>query len=189
MESIHKCCIVTHFRWHWSKQVTNALLMFYVNFKVSNHNDTAAGSDAFSPSAELTRLHVAFHDIDPILLVEGYAGYLVEANNIVLTHQTSLTGTVVDKHAGDGCFTSRDKMGIRRNLLKKMGFTRTTRTKLNHIVVAFNKWNHAHEKNILSPCRQTAWFKAYTAQKKLLPLMGSKVFAPPSEIIKYTSFG
>src|SRR6266516_2284765 len=153
MKSIHKRCIVTHFWRHRSKQVTNALLVFYVNFKVSNHYDTATGSNAFSPSAEFTRLHITFHNIDPILLVEGYPGYLVKTDNVILTHQTSLTGTVVDKHASDGCFTSRDKMGIRRNLLKKMGFTRTTRTKLNPIVVAFNKWNHAHEKDILSPCR------------------------------------
>src|SRR5712692_313056 len=142
MESIHKCCIVTHFRRHWSKQVTNALLVFYVNFKVSDHNDTTTGSNAFSPSAELTRLHVAFHDIDPILLIEGYAGYLVEADYIVLTNQTSLSGAVVDKHAGDGGFTSRDEMGIRGNLLKKMRLTCTTRTKLNHIVVALDEWNH-----------------------------------------------
>src|SRR6266446_3837874 len=113
MKSIHTCYVVTHFWRHRSKQVTNTLLVFYVNFKVSNHNDTATGSDAFSPSAELTRLHVAFHDIDPILLVEGYAGYLVEADNIVPTYQASLTGTVVDEHASDGGFTSRDKMRVR----------------------------------------------------------------------------
>src|SRR5258708_36749773 len=111
MESIHKCCIITHFWRHRSKQVTNALLVFYVNFKVSNHNDTATGSNAFSPSAELTRLHVAFHDIYPILLVEGYAGYLVEADNVVLTHQTPLTGTVVAKNAADGCLPSEVRLG------------------------------------------------------------------------------
>src|SRR6266446_7350540 len=157
MESIHKCCIVTHFWWHRSKQVTNALLVFYVNFEVSNHNDTATGSNAFSPPAELTRLHVAFHDIDPIPLVEGYAGYLVEADNIVPTYQASLTGTVVDEHAGNGGFTSRDKMRVRGNLLKKMRLTCTTRTKLNHIVVALDEWNHPQEKDILSSRRQTAW--------------------------------
>ncbi len=50
MQPIHKRCIVTHFWRHRSKQVTNALLVFYVNFKVSNHHDTATGSNAFSPS-------------------------------------------------------------------------------------------------------------------------------------------
>src|SRR5690242_16843775 len=108
MQPIHKCRIVTHFWRHRSKQVPNALLMFYVNFKVSNHHDTTTGSNAFSSSAELSRLHVAFHDVDPILLVEGYASYLVKTDNVILTHQTSLTGTVVDKHAGDSCFASRD---------------------------------------------------------------------------------
>src|SRR6266568_1142122 len=122
--------------------MTNALLMLYVNFKISNHNNTATCSNAFSSSAELSRLHVAFHDVDPTLLVEGYASYLVKTDNVILTHQTSLTGTVVDKHAGDSCFASRDKMGIRRNLLKKMGFTCTTRAKLNHVIVALDKWNH-----------------------------------------------
>src|SRR5260370_41738581 len=153
MQSIHKCCIVTHFRRHRSKQVTNALLVFYVKFKVSNHNDTTTGSNTFSPSAEFTRLHVAFHDIDPILLIEGYAGYLVETDNIVLTNQASLTGTIVDEHASNGGFTSGDKMGIRGNLLKKMRLTCTTRTKLNHIVVALDEWNHPQQKDICSSRR------------------------------------
>src|SRR5260370_40734433 len=156
MESIHKCCIVTHFRRHRSKQVTNALLVLYVNFKVSNHNDTATGSNAFSPSAELTRLHVAFHDIDPIFLIEGYARYLVEAANIVLTNQASLTGTIVDEHASNGGITSRRKMGLRGNLLKKMRLTWTTRTRLYHNVIALDEWNHTQQKEMLSSRRETS---------------------------------
>ena len=45
MESIHKRCIITHFWRHRSKQVTNTLLVFYVNFEVSDHHDTSAGSN------------------------------------------------------------------------------------------------------------------------------------------------
>src|SRR3989454_5023507 len=142
MKAIHKCCIVTHFRRHRPEKVTNTLLVFYINFEVSNHNDTTTCSSTLSSPAELTGFHIAFHDVDPILLIEGYSGYFIKAYNIILANQTSLSITVVDKHTSNGCFSSRHKMGIRRNLLEKMRFTGPTRTKLDHIVVAFNEWNH-----------------------------------------------
>src|SRR2546423_14489609 len=162
MNTIHKCCIVTHFRRHRPEEVTNTLLVFYINFEVSNHHDTATRSNTLSSSAELTGFHIAFHDVDPILLIEGYSGYFIKAYNIILANQASLSIAVVDKHTGNGCFSSRHKMRIGRNLLEKMRFTSTTRAKLNHIVVAFNKWNHPQQKNVLSSLGQTIWFKATT---------------------------
>src|SRR6266571_670861 len=150
MNTIHKSCIVTHFRRHWPEKVTNTLLMFYINFEVSNHNDTATCPNTLSSPAELSGFHIAFHDVDPILLIEGYSGYFIKAYDIILANQASLSIAVVDKHTGNGCFSSRHKMGIGGNLLKKMRFTRPARTKLNHIVVTFNEWNHPQEKNVLS---------------------------------------
>src|SRR6266702_3602849 len=160
MNTIHKSCIVTHFRRHWREKVTNTLLMCYIHFEVSNHNDTAACSNTFSSPAELSGFHIAFHDVDPILLIEGYSGYFIKAYNIILANQASLSITVVDKHTGNGCFSSRHKMGIGRNLLEKMRFTGPARAKLNHIVVAFNEWNHPQQKDVLCSLGQTIWFKA-----------------------------
>src|SRR5260370_23954221 len=156
MNAIHKCRIVTHFRRHWPKKVTNTLLVFYINFEVSNHHDTATRSNTLSSPAELTGFHIAFHDVDPILLIEGYSGYFIKAYNIILTNQTSLSIAVVDKHTGNGCFSSRHKMRIRRNLLEKLRFTGTTRTNLNHIVVTLNEWNLPQQKDVFGSHGETS---------------------------------
>ena len=42
------------------------------------------------PAAELAGLHVALHDVDAVLLVEGDAGDLVEADDVVLADQPAL---------------------------------------------------------------------------------------------------
>src|SRR5438876_10512515 len=112
MEPVHECSIVTHLWWHWPEQVADTLLVFNINFEVPHHNYTATRPNALSASTELTGLHIAFHDVDPILLVEGYSGYLIEAHHIVLADQAPLSIAVVDKHTGNRCFASRDKMGV-----------------------------------------------------------------------------
>src|SRR5438445_396366 len=98
MEPVHECSIVTHLRWHWPKQVADTLLVFNVNFEVSHHNYAATRPNALSAPAELTGLHIAFHDVNPILLIEGYPGYLIEAHNVILANQAPLSIAVVDKH-------------------------------------------------------------------------------------------
>src|SRR6266849_6403652 len=103
MNAVHKCCIVTHFRRHRPEKVTNTLLVFYINVEVPNHNDTAACSNTLSSPAELTGFHIAFHDVDPILLIEGDARYLIEAHNIILANQATLSSAVVDEHASNRC--------------------------------------------------------------------------------------
>src|SRR2546425_10103269 len=118
MKAIHKCCIVTHFRRHRPEKVTNSLLVFYINFEVPHHNHTATSSNTLTAPAELTGLHIAFHDIDTILLIKGYPGYLIKAHNIILANQAPLSIAVVDKHTSNRCFASRYEMGIRGNLLK-----------------------------------------------------------------------
>ncbi len=60
--------------------------MLHVNVKVSHHHDAAVGTNALLASAELSRFHVAFHDVDAVLLIEGNAGDFIEADNIVLAN-------------------------------------------------------------------------------------------------------
>ena len=42
------------------------------------------GADALRAAAELAGLHVSLHDVDAVLLVEGDAGDLIEADDVVL---------------------------------------------------------------------------------------------------------
>jgi hypothetical protein len=54
--------------------VTEALLVFYIDFKVTHHHQTAKPANAFLTPAELARFHVAFHDVDAVFLIERDAG-------------------------------------------------------------------------------------------------------------------
>ena len=63
-----------------------------IDVEVADHHDRAIGPDALLAAAELPGLHVALHDVDAVLLVEGDAGDLVEADDVVLADQPALTG-------------------------------------------------------------------------------------------------
>ena len=70
-----------------AEQVADALLVLDVDVEVADHDDAAVGADALRAAAELARLHVALHDVDAVLLVEGDAGDLVEADDVVLARR------------------------------------------------------------------------------------------------------
>ena len=89
------------------------------------------GPDAFLAPAELAGLHVALHDVDAVLLVEGDAGDLVEADHIVLADQSALAVGIVDEHAGDGRLAAGDQMGIGRDLLEEVALAGAARAKLD----------------------------------------------------------
>jgi hypothetical protein len=67
--------------------VADALLMLDIHIKVAHQDNGAVGTDAFLAAGELAALHVALHDVDAILLVEGHAGHFVEAHHVVLADQ------------------------------------------------------------------------------------------------------
>ena len=88
--------------------MANPLLVLYVHVEISNHDDAAIGANALLPATELARLHIALHDVHPVLLVEGNTGDFIEADHVVLAYQPALPAGIVDKHSGDGCFPSRN---------------------------------------------------------------------------------
>src|SRR5438477_11942838 len=98
--------------------MAHALLVRDIDVKVSEHHDSTGTPNAVAASAELARLHVALHDVHAIFLVKRDAGYLIEADDVVLADKTALTGRVVDEHAGHGCLSTRYQMRVGRNLLK-----------------------------------------------------------------------
>ena len=84
MDSIHESRIVFHFWGHGAKQVPQALLMLDIYIKVANHDDTAIGPNALLATAELSRFHIAFHDVHAVFLVKRDAGHLVKTDHIIL---------------------------------------------------------------------------------------------------------
>src|SRR5437868_15104477 len=102
--------------------MSDALLVLHVNLKVSDHDHAAVRANAFLSAAKLAGFHVPLHDVHAVLLVEGYAGNFIEADDIVLADQAALAARVIDEHAGDGRLAARYQMRIWRNLLEKMAF-------------------------------------------------------------------
>ena len=85
------------------QQMPNPLLVFDIDVKVTHEHQATVRAYAFAAPAELSRLHVALHDVDAILLIEGDAGDFVEADDIVLGNQAALSRCVVHEHAGNCC--------------------------------------------------------------------------------------
>src|SRR5580700_8413935 len=80
VNAVHKSSVVTHLRRQWAEKMANPLLMLHVHVEVTNHDDTAIGTNAFLAAAEFTRFHVALHNVYAIFLVEGDAGDFIEAD-------------------------------------------------------------------------------------------------------------
>ena len=84
MDPIHEGRIVSHFGRKRAKKMSDSLLVLYVHIEVSYHHHRSLGGDKIFTPAELAGFHVALHDVDAVLLVEGDAGNLVEADDVVL---------------------------------------------------------------------------------------------------------
>lgn len=78
--------------------MADTLLVADMHVEIADQHDAAVGPDAFAPPRELSGLHVALHNVHAVLLVEGDAGNLVEADNVVLTDEPALAVGHVDKH-------------------------------------------------------------------------------------------
>src|ERR1039458_201151 len=101
VQTIHEGSVVPHLRRQRAQQMADALLLLDVNIEIADHHDPAVCPDILFAAAELAGGHVALHNIDAVLLIEGDAGDLVKADDIVLAHQATLSRSVVHKHLGD----------------------------------------------------------------------------------------
>ena len=79
----------------------DALLVLDIDLEIADQHNRAFGADALAAPRELAALHVALHDVDAILLIEGDAGDFVETDDIILADQAALPGRVVHEHLRD----------------------------------------------------------------------------------------
>src|SRR5947207_3369099 len=119
--------------------MTHSLLVFNVHIKVADHHDAAVSANTLLASAEFARLHVALHDIDAILLIEGDTRDLVEADDVVLTDQAALAICVVDEHPRDSGFSTGNEMRVRRNLLEQVALAGSSGPEFNDVVVTLHE--------------------------------------------------
>jgi hypothetical protein len=90
MDAVHESRVVPHFGRQRAEKVADALLVLHVHVEIAYQHDGAVGADALLAAGELAALHVALHDVDAVLLVEGNTRHLVEADHVVLADQTTL---------------------------------------------------------------------------------------------------
>ena len=151
MNPIHEGGVIPHLRRQRAQKMRDALLLLNIDVEVADHDDAAVSADLILAAAELARRHVALHDVHAVLLIEGDAGDLVEADDVVLADQAALASGVVDEHLGDGRLAAGDQVGVRRDLLKQMALARASGPKLDEVVVPLDERNHAQKRHALGP--------------------------------------
>ena len=120
MNPIHERGVIPHLRRQWAQEMRDSLLLLDIDVEVADHDDAAFSADLILAAAELARRHVALHDVHAVLLIEGDAGDLVEAHDVVLADEAALAGGVVHEHLGDGRLAAGDQVRVGRDLLKQM---------------------------------------------------------------------
>src|SRR6185295_4830108 len=145
VDAVHEGGVIPHLDRQRSEEVTDALLVLHVHIEVTDQHDAAISADAFLAAAELARLHVALHDVNAVLLIEGDARDFIEADHVVLADKAALAAGVVDEHARHGGLAAGDQMSVRRNLLEQMALASAARAEFHHVVVALHERNHAQE--------------------------------------------
>ena len=127
MDAVHERRVVAHLRWQRREQVTDPLLVGDIDIEVPDQRDRTVGPNGLTAPGELARLHVALHDVDAVLLVEGDAGDFIEADDVVLRDEAALSSGVVDEHPGNGGLAAGDQVRVGRDLLKQVGLAGAAR--------------------------------------------------------------
>jgi hypothetical protein len=109
--------------------MAHALLLLDIHIEIADHHYPTVSPDVLLAAAELASGHVALHDIHAVLLIERDAGNLVETDDIVLAHETTLSCGVVHEHLGDRRLTPGNEVRVRRDLLKYVALARSGRAR------------------------------------------------------------
>jgi hypothetical protein len=133
MDAVHEGRVVPHLGRQRAEEVADALLVLHVDVEVADQHDGAVGADALLAAGELAALHVALHDVDAVLLVEGHARHLVEADHVVLADQAALAVGVVDEHARHGRLAAGDQVRVGRHLLEQVRLAGAARAQLDQL--------------------------------------------------------
>jgi hypothetical protein len=130
--------------------------VLHIDVEVADHHDAAVGPDALLAARELAGLHVALHDVDAVLLIEGNAGHLVEADDVVLADQAALAVRHVHEHARDGGLAAGEQVRVGRDLLEKVALAGAARAELDQVVVALHERDHAQQDRVLGAAASVA---------------------------------
>ena len=189
VQPVHERGVVPHLRGQGREQVTDPLLVRDVDVEVPDEHDRAIGPDGLPAAGELTRLHVALHDVDAVLLVEGDARDLVEADDVVLRDQAALAGGVVDEHPRDGRLAAGDEVRVRGHLLEQVGLAGAARAQLDQVVVAHHERDHPQQQDVLLAGREPRGLEPDGPQEQVLPLLGGERRTPSGQVLQGVAGG
>ena len=146
-------------------------LLLDVDVEVTDHDDSALGTDRLAAAAELPGLHVALEDVHAFLLVERDPGDLVEADHVVLGDEAAAPAGHVDEHVGDRRLAAGDEVRVRRYLLEEVRLARASGPELDGVVVPHDEGDHPQQEDVLLAHGQPAGLEADAAQQQLAPLV------------------
>ena len=129
----------------------------FVDTNVLLYATSTAADNALPAARELPRLHVSFHDVNAVLLIEGNPRDLIEADDVVLADKAALAVGHVDEHARDRGLAAGNEVGVGRDLLEEMALTGAARTELDEVVVPLHERNHAQRGGILGAGAEGGW--------------------------------
>ena len=116
--------------------------------------------------------HVALHDVDAVLLIEGNAGDLVEADHVVLADQTALPAGVVHEHLRDRRLAAGDQVRVRRDLLEEVALAGAARPEFHQVVVPLDERDHAQQHHPLCPVIERRRLQANRPDQQVHPFAG-----------------
>ena len=188
MNTIHEGGVIAHFGRQRTEEVSDLLLLLDIDVEVADHHDAALGADVLFGATELSRGHVAFHDVDAVLLVEGNAGDLVETHHVVLANQPTLSGGVVHEHLRHGGLAAGNQVSVWRDLLEEVALARSARAKFDEIVVPFDKGNHAEQHDALRPLGEGGRFETDRPHQEVDPFRGAEFLTGLGEGVQDVGF-
>src|ERR1700730_6752800 len=144
--------------------MADALRLLEVHVEVADQHYAALSPDRVLAAGKLAGRHVALHDIDTVLRVEGDTGDFIETNDVVLADEPALAAGHVHEHAGHGRLAAGNKVRVGRDLLKEMALASAAWPKFDEIVVSLNERNHAQQCHPLSSLVELSGLEAYRAK-------------------------
>ena len=169
MEPVHEGGVIAHFRRKRGQQMADLLRLLKIHIEIADQDNSALGADRILTPRKFAGGHVAFHDVDAVLRIEGHAGDFVETDHVVLADEAALAARHIDEHAGDRRFAARYEMSIGGHLLEQVTLAGAARSKLDEVVIALDEGNDAQQRDHLGALVEFSRLETDRAQQEVDP--------------------
>src|SRR5215469_3691874 len=102
-------------------------------------------------STEPAVRHVVLHDLDRVWIGDLHPTDLIESHHVPMADKANLPSSVVVEKIRATRLAARDQDAIRRHFAERVGFSGSSRAKLDEVVVLLDEWNEATEQQQFEP--------------------------------------